>query len=102
MNAQANKKSKMKKTTEYMKGLNFHKDAKYNVKPLREDATANEVIQNAIDTLLEQGVNNINIAISKEDGTIIVSGKNPSGNECAVVIYPNTIKILNIHINLRR
>ena len=93
MNAQANKKSKMKKTTKYMKGLNFHKDAKYNVKHLCEDATADEVIQNAIDTLLEQGVNDINIATSKEDRTIIVSGKNPSGNECAVLITPNTIKI---------
>jgi len=95
MNAQANKKSKMKKTTEYMKGLNFHKDAKYNVKPLREDATAEEVLQNAIDTLLEQGVKDINIATSKEDATIIVSGKNPSGNECAVLITPNTMEINN-------
>jgi hypothetical protein len=95
MNAQANKKSKMKKTTEYMKGLNFHRDAKYNVAPLKEDATADEVIQNAIDTLLGQGVKNINIATCDTDGTIIVSGKNPSGNECAVLIAPNTMEIHN-------
>ena len=95
MNAQANTKSKMSNTTEYMKGLNFHKDAKYNVKPLREDATAEEVLQNAVDTLLEQGVKKIKITTSKEDGTIIVSGKNPSGNECAVLITPNTMEINN-------
>lgn len=93
MNAKANTKSKMSKTTEYMKGLNFHQNAGYNVAHLNKDATADECLQKAVDTLLEQGVKKIKIATSKEDGTIIVSGKNPSGNTTAVLLTPNTMEI---------